>query len=77
MYLDLQSRQDRAKLAEPELYLAQHRDELVILDEVHRSPGLFPVLRGQIDLARREGPAAGRFLLLGSAALDLLKHLGH
>ena len=76
VYLDLQSEQDRAKLAEPELYLAQHRDELVILDEVHRSPGLFPVLRGQIDLARREGPAAGRFLLLGSAALDLLKQSG-
>lgn len=76
LYLDLESERDRARLAEPELYLAQHRDKLVILDEVHRAPGLFPVLRGQIDQARREGRPAGRYLLLGSASLDLLKQSG-
>ena len=48
LYLDLESEQDRAKLAEPELYLAAHQDKLVILDEIHRAPGLFPVLRGLI-----------------------------
>lgn len=42
VYLDLESEQDRAKLAQPELYLADHQDKLVILDEVHRTPGLFP-----------------------------------
>ena len=31
------------------------------------------VLRGFIDRARREGRGAGRYLLLGSAALDLLR----
>lgn len=41
LYLDLESEQDRAKLAQPELYLADHQDKLVILDEVHRAPGLF------------------------------------
>lgn len=41
LYLDLESEQDRAKLAEPELYLAAHQDKLVILDEIHRVPGLF------------------------------------
>jgi predicted AAA+ superfamily ATPase len=25
----------------------------IILDEIHRAPGLFPVLRGLIDRARR------------------------
>ena len=58
IYLDLESEQDRAKLAQPELYLADHLDKLVILDEVHRTPGLFPVLRGLIDRARREGRRA-------------------
>jgi len=76
IYLDLESEQDRAKLAQPELYLADHLDTLVILDEVHRAPGLFPVLRGLIDRARREGRRSGRYLLLGSASLDLLKQSG-
>ena len=76
LYLDLESEQDRARLAQPELYLADHQDKLVILDEVHRAPGLFPVLRGLIDRARRSGRASGLYLLLGSATLDLLKQSG-
>ena len=65
LYLDLESEQDRAKLAEPEAYLERHLDKLVILDEVHRTPNLFPVLRGLIDRARRKGHGNGRYLLLG------------
>jgi predicted AAA+ superfamily ATPase len=76
LYLDLESEQDRGKLAQAELYLADHVDKLVILDEVHRAPGLFPVLRGLIDRGRRAGKRTGRFLLLGSASLDLLKQSG-
>jgi predicted AAA+ superfamily ATPase len=76
LYLDLESEQDRARLAQPELYLAGHQDKLVIIDEVHRAPGLFPVLRGLIDQGRRAGRRTGRFLLLGSASLDLLKQSG-
>jgi predicted AAA+ superfamily ATPase len=76
VYLDLESERDLAKLAQPELYLADHLDKLVILDEVHRAPGLFPVLRGLIDQARRSKQDAARYLLLGSASLDLLKQSG-
>lgn len=76
LYLDLESEHDRAKLAQPELYLADHQDRLVILDEVHRAPGLFPVLRGLIDQGRRAGRKSGQYLLLGSASLDLLKQSG-
>ena len=76
LYLDLESERDRAKLAQPELYLADHLDKLVILDEVHRAPNLFALLRGLIDLARRTGKHAGLYLLLGSASLDLLKQTG-
>lgn len=76
IYLDLESDADRAKLAEPELYLAEHADKLVILDEVHRLPNLFQNLRGLIDRGRRSGQKTGRFLLLGSASIDLLKQSG-
>lgn len=75
-YLDLESPSDRVRLADPELYLADHADELVILDEIQRLPGLFEVLRGVIDKGRREGKGNGRFLLLGSASLDLLAQSG-
>ncbi len=73
MYLDLESPADLAKLTEPELFLAMHEDKLLILDEIQRAPDLFAVLRGIIDKGRREGRATGRFLLLGSAAMDLLQ----
>ncbi len=76
VYLDLESAADRARLAEPELYFADHADELVILDEIHRAPGLFEALRGVIDDGRRTGRGVGRFLLLGSAAIDLLAQSG-
>lgn len=73
VYLDLESRTDRAKLAEPELFLAKHEKELVILDEIHRVPELFASLRGIIDDGRRRGLRTGRFLLLGSASIDLMR----
>jgi len=76
IYLDLESEADRAKLSDPELYLAGHQDKLVILDEVHRLPELFQILRGLIDKGRRAGIKTGRFLLLGSASIDLLAQSG-
>lgn len=73
IYLDLESESDRAKLAEPELYLSHHEDKLVILDEIQRTPEIFRSLRGLIDVGRRRGRAEGRFLVLGPASIDLLK----
>jgi len=76
VYLDLESSADRAKLTDAEAYLSGHEDELVILDEVHRAPELFQNLRGLIDRGRRKGKQGGRFLLLGSASVDLLQQSG-
>jgi predicted AAA+ superfamily ATPase len=73
VYLDLESAADRAKLADPEGYLGRLEDRLVVLDEIHRTPDLFPVLRSLVDRGRRRGVRAGRFLVLGSASLDLLR----
>ena len=76
IYLDLESAADRAKLSDPAMFLGMHEDKLVILDEVHRLPGLFRELRGLIDRGRRKGSGNGRFLLLGSASMDLLRQSG-
>jgi uncharacterized protein len=76
VYLDLEDEADRVRLSDPVRYLADHERELVILDEVHRLPELFQSLRGVIDRGRRHGKPNGQFLLLGSAAMDLLKQSG-
>lgn len=76
LYLDLESRADRAKLSDPALFLERHEGRLVILDEVYRLPELFQTLRGLIDKGRRKGRRTGRFLILGSASIDLLRQSG-
>lgn len=69
LYLDLERPSDLAKLADPELFLSRHADQLVVLDEIQRQPELFAVLRALIDEKR----TPGRFLLLGSASPQLLR----
>jgi predicted AAA+ superfamily ATPase len=76
LYLDLESRSDADKLADPELFLKEYEDRLVILDEIHRVPELFQALRGLIDQGRRKGKRTGRYLMLGSASIDLLRQSG-
>jgi hypothetical protein len=49
LYLDLEAREDRDRLAEPTLFLRQYENSLVVLDEIHRVPELFSSLRGIID----------------------------
>ena len=76
LYLDLEDRDDRNRLAEPALFLDNVEDRLVILDEIHRMPELFQALRGIIDRGRRNGKGRGRFLILGSASIDMLRQSG-
>lgn len=76
LYLDLEDRDDREKLSNPALFLKQYEDRLVVLDEIHRVPELFQTLRGVIDQGRRKGKRTGRFLILGSASVDLLRQSG-
>lgn len=73
VYLDLEDPADRDKLADPALYLSAHADKLVIIDEIQNAPELFSILRGLIDKGRRKGRKTGRFLLLGSASIELLR----
>jgi predicted AAA+ superfamily ATPase len=76
LYLDLEDRDDRNRLANPVLFLDNFEDRLVILDEIHRMPELFESLRGIIDKGRRQQKGKGRFLILGSASINLLRQSG-
>ena len=73
VYLDLEDPADRDKLADPALYLSAHEDKLVVIDEIQNAPELFTTLRGLIDRGRRKGRGTGRFLVLGSASIELLR----
>lgn len=76
VYLDLESSVDRAKLQDAPSFWRANAERLVVLDEIHRVPELFPELRGVVDEYRRLGQRAGKFLVLGSASLDLLRQSG-
>ncbi len=69
IYLDLELPSDLNKLHDPELYLGQFTDALVIIDEIQRMPSLFPLIRALVDTKR----IGGRFLILGSASPELIK----
>ncbi len=69
LYLDMELPSDLNKLDEAQLFLRQHQDKLVIIDEIQRKPELFQLLRALVDQNRK----TGRFLVLGSASRELLK----
>src|SRR5438045_3286834 len=64
---DLESPIDLSRLENPLLAL-EPLEGLIIIDEVQRRPELFPVLRVLVDQNKKR-----RFLVLGSAAGDLLR----
>ncbi len=67
-YFDLENPVSLARLDEPMTALQDLRGTIVI-DEIQRSPNLFPIQR---VLSDRE-PLPARFLILGSASPDLLR----
>jgi len=69
LYLDLQNRDDIAKLNEPGIFFAANEDNTVCLDEIQLIPELFSTLRSEIDRNRTNG----RFILLGSASRELIQ----
>ena len=73
IYLDLEASRDRAKLSDAEDYLSRRENKLVILDEIHRMPDIFRELRGLIDSGRQRNIKSNRFLILGSASIDMMK----
>ena len=70
-YFDLENPLQAERLAQP-LDTLSRLTGLVVIDEVQRQPGLFPLLRVLID--RSDTP--GQYLLLGSASPALLRQAG-
>lgn len=66
---DLEDPDDQARLADP-AFVLRSLTGLIVLDEIQTRPDLIPLLRVLAD--RPEQPA--RFLILGSAAPELLRH---
>lgn len=73
LYLDMERPADRRRIEDADAYLRQQSGKLVVIDEIHRLPGLFEILRGIIDDRRAAGERSGHFLLLGSAGLELMR----
>lgn len=69
LYLDLENPDDLSKLEQPTLFFDQYKERLICLDEIQRTPEIFPILRSIIDKSGKNG----QFLILGSASPDLLK----
>ncbi|MBW8324904.1 MAG: ATP-binding protein [Prolixibacteraceae bacterium] len=70
LYLDLELQSDLFKLNDAELFLSQHSEKLVVIDEVQNKKELYPLLRALVDRTREPG----QFLLLGSASPELIRH---
>jgi len=73
LYLDMERPADRLRLDDADSYLRAQQGKLVVIDEIHRVPHLFEILRGSVDDWRAAGLRSGHFLLLGSAALELMQ----
>jgi uncharacterized protein len=68
-HFDLEDPNDQARLTDASFVLRELKG-LVVLDEIQLRPDIFPLLRVLAD--RPDTPA--KFLILGSAAPELLKH---
>ena len=64
-FYDLESDRDQTILKEAQFALEQHSG-LIVIDEIQRSPDLFPLLRYMVDYHDQ------RYLILGSAFRDLI-----
>jgi predicted AAA+ superfamily ATPase len=70
LYLDLELQSDLFKLNDAELFLSQHSEKMIVIDEVQNKKELYPLLRALVDRTRE----SGQFLLLGSASPELIRH---
>ena len=72
VYLDLERPSHLRKLENPEYFFTHNKNSLICLDEIQRSPEIFPLLRSLVDERKKNG----QFLILGSASENLLKQNG-
>jgi predicted AAA+ superfamily ATPase len=68
-HFDLENPRDLARLEQPQLAL-EDLEGLIVIDEIQRQPDLFPLLRYLVD----RGADRQKYLILGSASPDLIRH---
>ena len=66
-YFDLENPRDAASLEQPQLAL-EDLEGLIVIDEIQRTPNLFPLLRHLVD-----NRPSQKYLILGSASPELLQ----
>jgi predicted AAA+ superfamily ATPase len=59
LYLDMERPMDQRRLENAVVFLRAQTGKLVVIDEIHRVPGLFGILRGIIDDRRAAGEKTG------------------
>jgi predicted AAA+ superfamily ATPase len=67
-YFDVEDPVDVSRLQNPKLAL-ESLEGLIVIDEIQRTPELFPLLRVLVD----RNPTQQRYLILGSASRELIK----
>jgi predicted AAA+ superfamily ATPase len=67
--IDLEKPSDRQKVDNAEWFFTTQKDKIICIDEIQRSPELFPCIRSLTD----EWGQNGQFLILGPASRDMLK----
>ena len=73
VYRDLEEIEARTEIGTGRDFFARHKDRLIILDEIQECEHLFPSIKVHIDKQRLAKNSNCRFLLLGSASLELQK----
>ena len=53
IYLDLERPSDFNKLTDAEAFFSQFPNQLICIDEIQRSPEIFPILRSVIDTSKK------------------------
>lgn len=71
VYRDLEDPEAKSELGNGRRFFKEHKDKIIILDEIQESPALFQSIKVHIDEQRFEGNRNSNFLLLGSASLDI------
>lgn len=73
VYRDLEDKVDKLDVGDGYDFFMKHYDKTIILDEIQENPELFQAIKVLIDKQRFDGSQSSKFLLLGSANLDLQK----
>ena len=71
VYRDLEDRKSKNEIGDGQEFFRRHKEKIIILDEIQESPDLFQSIKVHIDDQRFKRNKSTKFLLLGSASLDL------